>query len=292
MYLLILSYYFLILFVSSLLLLNVGKGVILKFGRKNLTKIRKMLISWGKLKDSTREIFIKDYLPVFSFIIDWFNQLVKDDYPDLQPNISDSDTYKKALFASIIPRPNIKRPVKGIDLMLNALGKENSSKKINFKGFIKGLLILEGKKTELVDITETFKIKPPLQKRLSRNYLTIVVAILTFVGILVPIYLALPKESPLGEAIIINPLGFDEVTPSLSRDGKFLFGWVTCDYNYVVLNNHEKNIQINEVNITGPSPVRYVSATGRDTIPLSVENTKLEIKNFEVSACTNCYSRI
>jgi len=279
------TYYFLLLQLAALLFFNIGEGDIRKFSEKNLDEIRTKLTSFENGDHKSKKIFVEEYLPVFSFIIDRFNELVGEDYLNLGPYVKNSHLYKNAFFTSAIDeRPGLKRMVRGIKRMQNALKVRKQIKPIDFNGFIKGLLVMAGKEPKFSNIPESFDI-PSFKKSLSTAKWPVVSILVTFAIGLVPVYFTLaylpPGELPLEKASIFEDRKSVYVKPVLP-DGDPLIGGGTGEYYFIVLNEYRESIHIKKVKIVGPNPITYTSANGGDTQILIRQNAKLEIKGVKI----------
>lgn len=174
-YFMLISYYFFILFIAAVGFFSVSNDDIRKYCRIGLIEVRKWLESHDTDSYKEKNIFIKDYLPIFLTIVDQFNTLAKRISLDLPPHVPDSYSYYRALFASTISRDKqrFNAAKNGLNQMIDALDIKTIE---FFYPFIRGLKQIEGieeKKLKFLDITEAFELPFGPTRWIKRNYLYI-----------------------------------------------------------------------------------------------------------------------
>lgn len=302
-YFMFLSYYFIILFIATLGFFAISNDDIRKYCEIGLTEVGKGLEFYGEGGHEEKKIFLKKYLPIFSTVVNRFNELAEEYYPDLRPRIPDSDLYVKALFASAVKgESSLKKAREGIDQMIEALKVSKLRKPINFIGFIEGLCVIEGKKPEFPNIPEAFKIQPSFEKSLrkikSPAALAVIISIFgILISVYVPVRISAPESGykfirdsflgedfarwlfPIGEARIELQNRYVELLPSSWGGEGRLRGESYGEYLFHIKNEHYKNIEIENVNIAGPVSIKWISMGVPDNMKELIE---VKIKSSEI----------
>jgi hypothetical protein len=274
------AYYFLFLFFARFGFLLVGNDS-RKYCEIGLNEVKKGLEDCSIGGFDKRKIFIKNYLPIFTTVVDKFNELFKKQYPELSPNLQDSNLYTKALFASAIrDKPCLLDSIVGIDLMNAALNIGKMEKSIDFIGFIGGLCLIEGKEPKFSNIPESIEIKPSLEKSLSKTLsFPVLIAVIGILIALVSIYCTFlvgapeigyrftnsvfgegfaKRLFPIGEAQITLQQGYVELLPSTTNGLSTLKGEAFGEYSFNIRNDHYKNMEIENIDIMGPTSITSI----------------------------------
>lgn len=306
-YFAILFFYIVFLYLSKLDFIILSRDDGRRYCEMGLTEIMEGLKLCGKDEYRDKRIFIKKYLPILPLVISQFNNIVEYDHPDLVPHIQDLNLSKKALFASIIEdKPRLKEIREGIKQMIRALKVDKPIKKINFTDFIKGLCLIGGKKPDFSNMLETFEIRPSLGTSLSKIKVPAAVLIITIIFGVAAIVITVRSSAPevgyelvkgnFGEYIAkwIFPIGEAHLTVqhkyvvfSLSSwsGGDRLKGIGYGEYSFSIKNEHNKNIEIENVVIEGPEYITGIADVPDDSY--KKELLKVEIKSPTVKSPAN-----
>lgn len=299
MYLLLLGYYFIISFFATLGFFIISDGDIRRYCEMGLTEVRKGLEFCCKGGYRKKKDFIKNYLRIFSTVVNEFNSLVEKDYPNLLPNIPDSDLYVKALFASaVMDKPRLEEPKEGIKQMIEALKVNKPREPINFTGFIGGLCVIAGEKQEFSRIPKAFKIRPTLGKSFSKIkspavFVGIIAIFVALFSVYVTVRVSAPEvgyewaEDTLGEDIakLLFPIGEANIELQVRYvelslwSGNRFNGQGYGEYSFQIKNEHRKNIEIENVSVTGPESITWIDINAPGNIK---ELVKVQIKGSEI----------